>query len=58
MSSPPTINMTDSSLPLFPEVGAYDGFGVTLTVCDGVMAEVVAEVAAEVSSELMAEVAA
>ena len=56
MSSPPTINMTNSLNS--SEVGAYDGFGVTLTVCDGVMAEVVAEVAAEVSSELMAEVAA
>ena len=67
MSSPPTINMTDSSIASSegsPEVGlyafgVYGDFGVTpIAIWPSVMAEVVDEVIAEVSTELMAEVAA
>lgn len=61
MSSPPTNNMTDSSIASSegsPEVG-YGDFGVTPNaIWPGVMAGVVDEVIAEVSTELMAEVAA
>ena len=59
MSSPPTINMTDSSIASSEGSPEYGVFGVTpIAIWPSVMAGVVDEVIAEVSTELMAEVAA
>ena len=66
MSSPPTINMTDSLIAASGGVlevglyalGVYDDFGVTpISVWPSVMAIVGDEMVPEVSEELMADVA-